>query len=104
MRERFGANRGNVLISMDDFEHLVVELVDKKHEISPAVRDHGHEGNIRNSYEMVRSKGELRPGCEISYVWETANLFLKTKQALEKDEVITLQPFARGVMQKQKGR
>jgi hypothetical protein len=71
----------------------VVESVYKKQVTSPFFRDLGHEGNICNSYEMVRSKGELKPGCEISYVWETAYLFLKTKEALENDQVITVQPF-----------
>jgi predicted dehydrogenase len=93
VRERFAAHRGNVLISMDDFKDLVVEVVDKKYVTSPLFRDHGHEGNIRNSYEMVRSHGESKPGCAISYVWETAQLFLKTREALEEEKVITLEPF-----------
>jgi predicted dehydrogenase len=94
VRERFAAHRGNVLISMDDFKDLVVEVVHRKHVTSPLFRDHGHEDNIRNSYEMVRERGHgLKPGCAINYVWETAQLFLKTREALEEDKIITLGPF-----------
>lgn len=93
VKERFAAHRGSVLISMEDFKNLVVEVVDKKHVTSLLFRDHGHENAIRKSYEMVRSKGELNPGCMVSYIWETGQLFLKTKDALEKNEVIILKPY-----------
>ncbi len=99
VRERFAAHRGNVLISMDDFKNLVCEVVDRKHIISLLFRDHGHEDRIRRSYEMVRSDRELQPGCTTSYVWETGQLFLKTKEALEKDKAITLQPFEQSFLQ-----
>ena len=101
VRERFAAHRGNVLISMDDFKDLVVEVVDKKYVTSPLFRDHGHERNIRNSYEMARAAGELGAGCAISYVWETAQLFLKTKEALEEDKVITLEPFEPSLLRRE---
>ena len=99
VRERFAAHRGNVLISMDDFKNLLVEVVDKKYVTSPLFRDHGHEKNIRNSYEMVRARGEIRQGCAVSYVWETAQLFLKTREALEENRVITLEPFEQSFLQ-----
>jgi predicted dehydrogenase len=93
VKERFAAQRGNVMITMDDFKDLTVEVVDKRYVISSAHRDHGHEVAIRSSYEMVRPKGAPNTGCELSYVWETANLFLQTRAALEQNRVITLQPF-----------
>lgn len=94
VRERFAAHRGNVLISMDDFRDLTIEVVDKKHRVSPMFRDHGHELNIKQSYEMVRQKeGQPSPGCSIKYVWETANLFLKTREALEENKKITIPAF-----------
>lgn len=93
VKERFAAHRGNALISMDDFKNLVVEIVDKKHITSLLFRDHGHENAIVNSYEMVRSKGKLNSGSTVSYIWETGQLFLKTKEALEKNEVTILKPY-----------
>jgi hypothetical protein len=42
---------------------------------------------------MVRSKGELNPGCSVQYVWETGMLFLKTKEALERNRTIVLNSF-----------
>jgi len=98
VRERFAAHRGNVLISMDDFKHLTIEVVEKRHILSKMFRNHGHERRIKQSYEMVRSSAELSPGCTVKYVWETGELFLKTKKALEKDNVITLQPYNEGYL------
>ena len=93
VRERFAAHRGNILISMDDFRYLLVEILDKKHKIKLPFRDHGHEVNICRSYEMAKKSGENNLGCSIKHVWETGQLFLKTKEALERDEIITLKPF-----------
>jgi len=91
VRERFAAHKGNVLMSMDDFKELTIEVVDKKIKVSPFYREHGHESNITGSYEML-DKSELS-GCTTKYVWETAELFLKTRQALEENRVITVLPF-----------
>jgi predicted dehydrogenase len=80
VRERYAAHRGNVLLAMDDFKTLTIENVEKKDTYTSLFRNHGHEANIRASYEMT--KGNL-PGCTPEYVWGTGNLFLKTKEALE---------------------
>jgi predicted dehydrogenase len=94
VRERFAAHRGKVLISMDDFKDLTVEIVNKKYKAFQIFRDHGHELNIMNSYKMVRPMAkDGQPGCTTSYTWETGELFLKTKEALEKNEKIVLTPF-----------
>jgi predicted dehydrogenase len=98
VRERFAAHRGNVLISMDDFKDLTVEVVEKKHKTSGLFRDHGHERTILQSYELVRSPRALNPGCSASYVWETGDLFLKTKEALEERKTIVLEPFDPAVL------
>jgi predicted dehydrogenase len=99
VRERFAAHRGNALISMDDFKHLVVEIVDKKHVISVPYRAHGHEEAIRRSYRMARPNGESNPGCDISYVWGTGQLFLKTKEALDKNEPISVEAYEKTVVE-----
>lgn len=93
VRERFAAHRGNVLISMDDFKHLVIEDVERKTAYRGRHRDHGHERTIRSSYEMVRPRDASGNGCEVSYIWETARLFLETKTALEERSEITLEPY-----------
>jgi len=95
VRERFAAHRGNVLISMDDFKDLTVEVIEKKYNVSPMFRDHGHEHNIKHSYEMVRPlKGKMSNGCPVEYVWETGNLFLKTREALEANQKIVIQGYS----------
>jgi predicted dehydrogenase len=86
VRERFAAHRGNVLISMDDFKTLTVEVVDKKRRVAPVFRDHGHELCIKRSYEMARPRrDDASAACSVDYVWETGNLFLQTKEALERN-------------------
>lgn len=93
VRERFSAQRGDALINMEDFKKLVIEVVEKKYMTNLPHRDHGHEATIRRSYEMVKSKGELNSGCSVQYVWETGMLFLKTKEALERNRTIVLSSF-----------
>ena len=92
MRERFAAHRGNALVSMDDFKDLTIEVVEKKRRLSPLFRDHGHEVSIERSYAM---SGAAVPGsfagCSVDEVWETGNLFLSTRRALEDNERIVLQ-------------
>jgi len=94
VRERFAAHRGNVMIFMDDFKNLTVEVVEGKHKLRPVFRDHGHEANITRSYEMVRPQTDVVPrGCTVDYVWETGELFLKTRQALETNQEVVVGPF-----------
>ena len=91
VRERFAAHRGNVLISMDDFKTCTIENVEKKEKTALRFRDHGHEENIKKSYELFRDDA----GSAVDYVWETGELFLATKKALESKTPITLNGFDR---------
>jgi predicted dehydrogenase len=93
VREVFSGHRGNVLISMSDFKHLVIETVDRKYHHRALFRDHGHEAAIRRSYEMTRAGGQREPGCPAAYVWESGELFLKTKEALDRNVDITVHAF-----------
>jgi predicted dehydrogenase len=100
VRETFAAHRGDVLISMSDFKSAVIQVVEKTSVVSSLFRDHGHEVAIRRSYGMVRQRhGDRLPaqrkGVQVSYVWNTGQLFLKTKQALEEDRVMIVEPYAR---------
>jgi predicted dehydrogenase len=91
VRERFSAHRGNVLVSMDDYHRLVIENVDKKVTYSSFFRDHGHERNIADSYRMSSRTGSNPfPGCTEQYVWETGQLFLKTKEALDANRSVMM--------------
>ena len=92
VRERFAAHRGNVLMAMDDFKTLTIEVVDRKRTKTLPFRDHGHAEAIRASYAMVRPRdGRLNPGLTVDYVWQTADLFLRTKDALEQNRVLTIE-------------
>jgi predicted dehydrogenase len=91
VKERFSAHRGDVLIAMDDFKTLDVQVGERRHRIRKRHRDHGHERMICESYALGR--GSRGDGCTIAYVWETAQLFLKTKEALETSRTIMLRPF-----------
>ena len=91
VRERFTAQKGDAIIALDDFKTLVVEVMDKKYKISPLFRDHGHEANVIRSYELVRPKQGSQPdSCSPEYLWETGNLFLKTRDALESNQQIVI--------------
>jgi len=92
VRERFAAHRGNVLISMDDFQHLTIETIEKKENINLFHRDHGHELSITRSYKFSNST-RSEDACSMKYVWESGELFLRTKEALEKNEIVIVHPF-----------
>lgn len=95
VRERFSGHRGNLLISMDDFStlemHTGMHVVREKNRF----RDHGHEARILKSYEMAAGRAE---GVSVAYVWESGELFLATKDALESSQEVTVHGFpGRGV-------
>ncbi len=90
VKERLSAHKGDVLISMDDFQMLTIEEKDRKKRISLWSRDHGHEASVTKSYGMVRPPKNCSMDTPISYVWEVGDLIVKTKQALDTDARITL--------------
>jgi predicted dehydrogenase len=92
VREKFAAHKGDVLISMDDFKTLTIEVVEKKYNFSGFYRDHGHEASILKSYAMLRDDAPYQ-GEGVRYIWETGQLFLKTREALEKNAIITVDSF-----------
>lgn len=88
VREKFSAHRGNVLISMDDFKTLVIEVEDKKIKAKQLFRDHGHERSICSSYNLAKDSEYL--GLSLEYVWESAQLFLATRASLECNQTIVI--------------
>lgn len=93
VREKFAAHRGDVLVSMDDFAHLQIETVARKERWKPWFRDHGHQAAIRRAYELVRPGSGAAAAASREYVWETGELFLATKEALDQNRPITVQRF-----------
>jgi predicted dehydrogenase len=95
VRESFAAHRGNALVSLTDFQRLTIERRERKERPFQLFRDHGHEAAIRRSYAMVRPRPGAPPseGASLAYVWETADLFLKTKEALERNVSLVAEPF-----------
>ena len=75
---------------MKDHKTLRIDVVDKKRIYRNTFRDHGHEENIKRSYELL---AENSTGESIKYVYETADLFLRTKEALESQKEVTVQPY-----------
>ncbi|HEX2254231.1 MAG TPA: Gfo/Idh/MocA family oxidoreductase [Thermoanaerobaculia bacterium] len=95
VRERFAAHKGDVLLALDDFRRLQVEVQAAKTVHRSLFRDHGHQERIRASYEMVRPRGAAAvAGDPVSYVWETGQLFLATRQALEERRQVVVHPFS----------
>ena len=88
VRERLSAHKGNVLAVLEDFEHLKIENIDKVIRFKNTFRDHGHGDNIVRSYRMMIDDRESR---SLNYVWLTAKLFLKTKEALETGNVMKIE-------------
>jgi predicted dehydrogenase len=90
VKERFTAHRGDVLITMDDFKEMTIQIREHRRRTRQLFQDHGHEEMIRQSYELGRRRGS---GAKIAYVWETGQLFLQTREALESSRPLTVDAF-----------
>lgn len=87
-KERFTAHREDCLLGFDDFHRLQVEIENSKKVYSPFFRDHGHDYNVCQSFEMAKSGAA---GNDLAYIWNTGMLFLKTKQALDESVSVTIE-------------
>lgn len=94
VRERFAAHRGDALISLDDFQTLRIDVGSRRTTRRLLTRDHGHQANIHNSYRLSRPGESRGEACSLSYVWETGELFLGAKQALEENRTVTLERYS----------
>tara|TARA_R110000822_G_scaffold30143_2_gene88173 strand:+ start:11188 stop:12333 length:1146 start_codon:yes stop_codon:yes gene_type:complete len=90
VREKLNLHKGNTLISMDDYETMRVDVIDKKKVYKNIFRDHGHELSIKESYDLVTKNNK---GESTKYIYETADLFLRTKDALETQKEIIIKPY-----------
>lgn len=96
VRERLGAHRGDVIAYLEDFHKLTIETGAQKKRLHSRFREHGHERAILSVYDAVRSPASAQPTSNLSYIWETGELFLKTKLALEEDRQVTVEAYTPG--------
>jgi predicted dehydrogenase len=92
VRERFSIHCGDLLGHLDDFQSFSLERLDSKRHFRNFHRDHGHSTSILGSYRVSAGVGTERK-ADVEYVWETGELFLRTKEALEADAAVTLSAF-----------
>jgi len=92
VKERYAAHRGSTLIEMDDFQRVIADVGASKTVRSLRHRDHGHEQSVVKSYQIAADPAAQ--GLEVGYVWESAQLFLRTKQALEGSASISMDAWA----------
>ena len=78
---------------MSDFRQLCIENLARKERNYALFRDHGHEDTIKASYRMSSRSGAARGGSDVAYVWETGELFLATREALEQNKTVELAPY-----------
>lgn len=88
VKERLVAHRGDTLLFMEDFKRINVEVADRKYSKAGWHRDHGHGLSVITAYRKHLDPDEK--GLEPSYVWQSAELFLKTKEALETNTILTI--------------
>jgi len=93
VRELFAAHRGDVLVSLRDFQELVVETGARKECWRLPFRDHGHRARVVASYRLARPAPGADDGASVAYVWETGELFLRTREALEQNRTVVVGPF-----------
>jgi predicted dehydrogenase len=94
VRERFAAHSGDIMIRLDDFHELILERVASKHHFRTLFRDHGHEATITASYDRSAGKIPYDRSAMLEYVWESGELFLATKDALDTNRSIVVEPFS----------
>jgi hypothetical protein len=93
VRERLAIHRGELLLALDDFRDLRADIREKRHRVRLPFRDHGHEAAIMRSYGMSPRAETRLQGLDVAYVWETAQLFLRTREALEQDRPVVVHAF-----------
>lgn len=97
IKERFAAHKGNCLITMDDFQAMKIEVGESVRRYKSLFRDQGHASNIISSYRNVKGSLPYDRQARTEHIWNTGMLFLKTKQALDSDARVLIQPYSRGV-------
>ncbi len=90
VRENLTVVRGDLYGAIQDFARGHIDEGASRIRLRGFFRDPGHEATVMRSYEMARPG---RGGVSPAYVWETGEITLATRQAIEEDREIVLQPY-----------
>ena len=90
VRENLHVSKGETLISLADFEQVVIERGPRKTRVRTLFRDHGHRETVLASYRMSRAGGRAE-GESLGYLRETAELFLSVREAMDADQQIVVE-------------
>lgn len=93
VRERFSAQRGNVIVGLDDFSMLSIDEGHRRRTWSPLFRDHGHRASVR---EAVRDAfGEPVPARReaLRHIADSAWLTLRVDEAARSNQVLVVGRF-----------
>jgi len=93
--EKFNAHRGDCLISMNNFQILTIDVIAKNKTYRSFYRDQGHKLNIIRPLKKYKNGSESDKLKNVSYIWDTGWLFLKTREALESNKTIKIHSFER---------
>lgn len=93
IKEKFCAHKGNCLIAMEDFQRMTVELRDRKRVYRNFFRDHGHRDNILGAFDNAMQRRPYDREQQIARIANTALLFLRTKEALERNQPLVVHPY-----------
>jgi len=93
VKERFSGHKGNCLVTMDDFQTLQVEIINRKKRFRNFFRDHGHRQNIVAAAKNVLGNESYDRNARMAHVWNTGHLFLKTKKALKRGQPVQVEGF-----------
>ena len=98
VRERFAVHCGNVIAYLDDFHEMTIFHLERKRTYRGWIRNHGHAAAILGSYDAAHGRGSDTNNCSIEYVWESADLFLKTREALQRNASVDVTAFTQSVL------
>jgi predicted dehydrogenase len=90
VNEKLNAHRGKCLLSMDNYQTLVIDIGETRRRYSSLFRDHGHEANIIGAFDAVRNNIPVDRAATRRYIGDTGWLFLKTREALEANRPLTV--------------
>jgi predicted dehydrogenase len=93
VRECFRAQKGDIIVAMDDFKYLLIEIMTLKKKFINYHHDPGHRNNIVSSFKNAHENARYDRQSEISHILNTAWLFLNTKEAMETNERLTIGSF-----------
>jgi predicted dehydrogenase len=92
VREHLGLQRGDLLAELADFKELRTSVGARRRRRVLRRRDHGHDEAVMRSYRMSDRAGAAPLGESAAYVWQTGELALRTKEALDTDARVVIAP------------